>query len=63
MDDIIESSDPISRTIAGTDLMGEVQPLSEEAMPDVSSKTISTSGSATTEAFLVANWLVGVGEG
>jgi hypothetical protein len=43
--------------------MTEVQPLSQDLMPDVSSKTISTTGTAASEAFLVANCLVGEGEG
>jgi hypothetical protein len=42
--------------------MTEVQPLLNDLMPDVSSKTISTAGTMTSGAFLVANWLVGEGE-
>jgi hypothetical protein len=62
MSDIIdESIDRTSRT--EIDNIAEVQPLPQDPMTDVSSKTIPATGAATSAAFLVANWLVGEGEG
>jgi hypothetical protein len=62
MDSIIdESLDPISRTPTGIDQMTQVQSLSDDLMPDDSSEI--PTNTATIGAFLVANWLVGQGEG
>jgi len=59
---IDESSDPITRTPTGVDQMTEIQPLPDDLMPGDSSNPPITAA-ITSGGFLVANWLVGLGEG
>jgi hypothetical protein len=63
MDSIIdESLDPFSRTPTAVDLITEMNALSDDLMPEVTSK-IPTANAAASGVFLVENWLVGQGEG
>jgi hypothetical protein len=57
-----ESSDLSSRTLAEPGRVRDVQSLPDDLMADVASE-LPTSAMAAGGAFLVANWLVGEGEG